>query len=239
MKIGIMQPYFFPYIGYYDLINRSDRWVVFDVVKYVPKSWMNRNRILSPRGGWQYITVPIVHVSGGQLIKNVRMTDPQSVRRRILGQMQHYRTKGAPFFEATLEVIERTFSGLQSDKLAELNVRSLEATCGYLGIDFHYDVLSQQPLTLPPIDHAGGWALEIATAMGATEYINPPDGRELFRAHEFAARNIELRFTGVADYRYATPGFDFLQRLSILDAIMWNAPESIKAYLDSLPIAER
>src|SRR5947209_10412301 len=107
MKLGIMQPYFFPYIGYYDIINRTDHWVVFDVAQYAPKSWMNRNRILHPTDGWQYITAAVRKGTQGRSISEVVLADKNATHRRILGQIEHYRKKRAPFFDAEHDLIDR------------------------------------------------------------------------------------------------------------------------------------
>ena len=63
MRLGIMQPYFFPYLGHFSLIAAADEWVVFDVTQYTPSSWMNRNRILHPVRGWKWLTVPLANGS--------------------------------------------------------------------------------------------------------------------------------------------------------------------------------
>jgi hypothetical protein len=232
MKLGIMQPYFFPYIGYFDLINRTDRWVVFDTVKYNPKSWMNRNRILHPISGWQYISVPVDKRSNGRTIKDVHILDKSLAQRRILGQIEHYRKGRAPFFAAARDLIERTFRETTSDRLCELNVNSLDLVCAYLGIAFPRTCLSDMGLALPAIRQPGEWALEISAAMRATEYINAPGGRDLFVPAAFEQRGIHLSVAELIDFRYPTNGYAFVAHLSVLDAIMWNPPASIKAYLD-------
>lgn len=232
MKLGIMQPYFFPYIGYFDLINRTDRWIVFDTVKYRPKSWMNRNRVLHPTKGWQHITVPVSKV-GRERIADVLIVDADAARLKIAGQLEHYRAKGAPFYEAALDLVQRSFSGLKSGTLVELNVQALALTCAYIGIPFEYGVLSQMQLALPPVREPGGWALEIATALGAHEYVNAPNGRELFDRDAFAARGIKLTFAALMDFPYDCRKAEYIAHLSILDVIMWNEPAAIKGRLDA------
>ena len=77
MKLGIMQPYFFPYLGYFDLINYSNRWIIFDTVQYIRHGWINRNRILKPGEDWQYISVPLVKHQREILIKDVEISANQ------------------------------------------------------------------------------------------------------------------------------------------------------------------
>jgi len=234
MKLGIMQPYFFPYLGYFDLINRTDRWIVFDVVKYAPKSWMNRNRVLDPSKDWQYINVPVDRHVGEGRICDVTVIEAKAAHARILGQLLHYRKARAPYYTPVTELVNEAFASHRGKLLRDLNLRTLLAVCNYLGIEINYDILSEMHLTLPAIDHAGQWALEIAGALGAREYINPPSGRDIFREADWRARGIDLSFTKPLDYHYPSGSYTFVERLSILDVLMWNAPDAVKAHLDSL-----
>src|ERR1700752_1667989 len=104
MRLGLMQPYFFPYLGYFDLINCSDRWIVFDTVQYIRRGWMNRNRILHPEKGWQYINVPIKRTSRDIPIFEAETTEPGPWQSRIIGQLNHDRKK-APHDEKTISLI--------------------------------------------------------------------------------------------------------------------------------------
>ena len=74
VRLGIMQPYFFPYLGYFDLINRTDRWIVFDTAQYIRHGWVNRNRILHSDSEWQYILVPLKKHSRKAAIKDIAVT---------------------------------------------------------------------------------------------------------------------------------------------------------------------
>lgn len=233
VKIGIMQPYFFPYLGYYDLINRTDRWIVFDVVDYAPKSWMNRNRILHPAQGCQYVSVPVDRHAGDGIIQGVEVLDVAASHGKIRGQIAHYRKGGAPYFRAVERLLDDCFLNLKSNLLRDLNVRSLELVCAYLAIPFKSENLSQMSLSLPEIRHPGQWALEIASAVGADDYLNPPGGRDIFQAAEWTERGVRLGFTRLVSFPYLTKGYQFIEHLSILDVLMWNPPEKVKAYLDS------
>lgn len=233
LTLGIMQPYFFPYLGYYDLINRTDRWIVFDVVKYAPKSWMNRNRILHPTGGWQYISVPVDKHAGEGAIKDVQILNAGAAHDKIRGQIEHYRKGRAPCFSAVAKLIDDCFAGLHSNLLRDLNVRSLSVVCDYLGIDFNHANLSEMALALPEIKHPGQWALEIASATGADAYLNPPGGRDIFLPHEWEECGIQLGFTDMVSFSYTTWRYPFIEHLSIIDVLMWNSPAVVKAYLDS------
>jgi hypothetical protein len=171
---------------------------------------MNRNRVLHPTKGWQYISVPVERQTLRPLIKDTVIIDAPAAGRRILGEIDHYRQRRAPFSEAVSGLVEDCFGGLESDRLRDLNVRGLSRICTYLGIPLHLLILSEIGLDLPEIDHPGRWALEISAAFGATEYINLPNSRGLFDAAAFAARGVSLRFTHLIEFKYPCRPCDFV-----------------------------
>lgn len=227
--LGIMQPYFFPYAGHFQLIAAVDRWVVFDIVKYNRKSWMNRNRVLRPDGGWQYVGVP-VHAPHGTPIAEARVVDGPAAERRILGQLAHYRGR-APFFRQVCGLVSEAFATTDGDRLRDLNIRSLAVTCDYLGLPFAWSVCSALALDLPPVDHAGRWALEISSALRADRYVNPSAGRALFEPRDWESRGVALRFLEPRPYAYDCGPYRFEPDLSILDALMWNDPAAVRDHL--------
>ncbi|MDB6143149.1 MAG: hypothetical protein JWP80_2193 [Pseudomonas sp.] len=228
-SLGIMQPYFFPYLGYFQLIASVDRGVIFDTAQYVRKSWMNRNRMLDGKGGWQYINVP-VSTTLGTSIQATIVIDHAAALQRILGQLEHYRGK-APFYQQVREVVRSAFASVTDSGIGDLNTQSLKAVCDYLGLAFGWTPLSAMDLQLPSIEHPGQWALEISSQLGAHRYINAPGGREIFVASEWEERDIELLFLDLSTFVYDTKPYDFIDNLSILDVLMWNAPEDITAYI--------
>jgi hypothetical protein len=230
MRLGIMQPYFFPYLGYFDLINRVDRWIIFDTAQYIRHGWVNRNRILHPTEGWQYILVPLVKHSRDSAINDVQTKDPSEWRPRILGQISHYR-KRAPYFPQTYRLVEECL-GTDQQNLAQLNAIILIKVCAYLGIAFNYTLFSEMNLTIGPVVTPGDWALRISEAIKADEYLNPPGGEDLFDRAQFAAAGIRLRIQETFEFSYACPGYKFEPNLSVVDALMWNSPETVKAFLD-------
>lgn len=221
-----MQPYFFPYLGHFELIDRTDRWIVFDVVKYNRKSWMNRNRILHPEQGWQYISVPVHHAPLGTPISDIRLVSRNQTRDQILRQLAHYR-RFAPYYQQVCGLVREAFNRDGSDRLADLNVDTLATVCAYLDIRFEPEFCSRMHLDLSRIVHAGDWALEICDQLGAGEYLNPPGGKGIFNPEEWKARNISLRFTDLPNFRYACHPYAHVEHLSILDVLMWCPPEDV------------
>lgn len=226
MIAGIMQPYFFPYFGYFDHISRCDKWVVFDITQYTPKSWMTRNRILHPKTGFLYINCD-VHGSQNMVISEVTLKDPDTSRSKLLGQLSHYR-KLAPYYRQVVTLVEQAFGEAKSNSLTDVNVSALHAICKYLDIPFSPIIASKADFSLPRITHPGQWALEITTLLGADTYLNTPGGRELFRPEEFASRCIKLAFTRVPKFVYACSPYQFEPHLSILDMLMWNSAYEVQ-----------
>lgn len=223
MKLGIMQPYFFPYIGYFSLIANTDKWVGFDITQYTPKTWMNRNRILHPNKEkvWQYITVPLSNSSIHIKIYEALIEDKEKAKTRILGQLQHYK-KTAPYFKQVLSLVEKTFENTKTSSLVELNVNSIKSVCEYLDISFDYKIASEQNFIFKENMQAGDWALFISEQIGADEYVNPEGGEALFDKNAFEYKGIKLTINSAPDLEYECGDYKFEKALSILDVLMWN-----------------
>ena len=235
MTLGIMQPYFFPYLGYFDLINRSDRWIVFDTPQYMREGWVNRNRILHSQEGWQYIIVPLKKHSRETPINKIEAIDTPDWRRRIVNQFTHYRNR-APFYHETISLLEDCLGGVEKN-LSHLNTMILGKVCNYLGIPWKHEVFSEMKLTIGPVQGPADWALRISEAVGAAEYLNPPGGVKLYDSERFASCGIRLRIQEEFEFRYSCSKYAFEPNLSVLDALMWNTPGDIKARLDHLKAA--
>jgi hypothetical protein len=224
VKLGIMQPYFFPYLGHFALIAHTDGWVVFDITQYTPKTWMNRNRVLHPKEGWSYVSVPLANSSISIKTSEARLVDLANARQSVLGKLTHYRK--APYYRA-VEALVRTAMDGDDASLVNLNVRGLKGVCDYLGLPFNYRICSKLDLPLPDKLPPGGWAPAICAALGASGYVNPIGGRELFDPADFASRNIALQFLSFENPVYDVGAYPFEPGLSILDVLMWNAPQTV------------
>ena len=236
MKLGSMQPYFFPYIGYFDLINYTDNWIVFDSAQYTRHGWINRNRIHHPNSGWQYLIVPLKKHGRDIPINKVIIDNTKDWKNKILGQLQHNKKK-APFFKSTMDFVEECFS-VEENSISKLNIYSLERICNILDIDFNYSLFSQTNLGLGPIEEPDDWALRMAEALGAAEYANPSGGRSFFKEKKFMEMGIKLTFRQIPPLKYICEGYEFIPDLSIIDVLMWNSPEKIKQYLDDHTASE-
>lgn len=227
MKIAVMQPYFFPYIGYFSLISATDKWVIFDDIQYIRHGWVNRNRILHPVKGWQYIIMPLKKHARDTRICNIDISDTINWHNKLIGQLAHYKKK-APYFKETMLIIGKCFEYNESN-LSKSNIYYLQTICEYLEIKFDYTIFSEMKLDLKDINHPGDWALEISTRLGAAEYINPYSGKDLFDTDKFSKRNIKLLLLRMKPYYYSQKREEFIQDLSIIDLMMWNSKEEIKS----------
>lgn len=231
MRLGIMQPYFAPSLGYFDLINLSDRWIVFDTAQYRRRSWMNRNRILHPTDGWQYITAPVDKRPRGTPIADITLSDDSDWRDRMLRQLDHYR-QTAPHFEVARGLLAETLDE-PTDRLAELSVAFLRNGCALLGISFDPEWFSRMELEMGPVEGPGDWALRISEALGADEYVNPPGGEDIFDPDAFQAAGVRLRIRRFEEPRYDPVGYDFEPRLSLVDLLMWMPVEEARRHLEA------
>jgi hypothetical protein len=228
-----MQPYLFPYLGYFQLIRAVDRFVLLDDAAYIRRGWINRN-VLASRDRPQPFVFPVAQPPRGAPIRDVRLHgfDRSAARfRRTLTALYGR----APFFGPVTALVDEILA-TGSDNLALLIRRSLDRLLPYLGMD--------TPLVSSGERHAAiatkGAAriIDICRAEGATDYVNPEGGTALYDPRDFAAQGIRLRFLRHRPVAYERFGGPFLERLSILDVLMFNAPEAVAAMLpayDLLP----
>ncbi len=230
MRLGIMQPYFFPYLGHFHLIKNVDQWIVFDITQYTPKSWLSRNRILHPNTGWQYVNVALSNSSRSIKIHEAQVHSLEKTRLLTLGKLTHYKKK-APFYDAVINVVNNTFNSTRSDRLVDLNYSSLEQVCEYLEIEFNAQICSDLDLTYPANPTAGDWAPLICHQLEANEYLNPIAGQALFDLATFNNLGIKLLFSDMSLPEYAVNGYKYESGLSILDVMMWCSPSEIHQML--------
>ena len=236
MKVGIMQPYVFPYIGYFQLINYVDKWVIFDDTQYISKGWVNRNRILHPdiKKEWQYFSIPLRKHSHECRIKDVEINEDIDWKSELLGKLTSYKKK-APFYTQTVEFVDDCLS-VKCPTLSEWLELTLNRTCEHLNIPFDYSIFSKMEVNTENIEHAGQWALKIADIIGADEYVNPPGGFDIFNENEFKEKNIELKFLQPNLSSYVQRRDGFVPGLSIIDVMMWNEKGEIRKMLNDYEI---
>lgn len=226
MIIAVMQPYFFPYLGYFDLIAAVDLWVTLDTVQYIRRGWMHRNRVLHPQQGWQYIHVPIARHERCTNICDIVVAQDDEWNVRLIRQLDHYR-RHAPHFEATRAIVQECVAD-PNPSLGRFNVSVLERFCDALGLRFSHAYLSELGVPLGPIERPDDWALRVCQALGATTYINPSGGRAIYDPERFRDHGIEMRFQEPLDFTYECGPYAFQPGLSIIDVCMWNSIDRLR-----------
>jgi len=229
-----MQPYFFPYIGYFSLIKHVDKFIVSDEPQMINNGWIHRNRVLKPIEGWYYIRVPLIKYHHDTKIKNIQIRNTENWKSKIIDQLGHYKKKAAYYYNVISlikNVFENTFLSI-----VELNVAALIATCNYLNIQFTYDILSELDIDLSAIKEAGDWGKCICHELGYTNYINPIGGKILYSPDDYRKEGIDASFIKHNLPPYDQKNDSFIEGLSIVDVMMFNSPEEINEMLDDYEI---
>ena len=225
MKIAIMQPYFMPYIGYFQLIAAVDLFIVYDNIKYTKKGWINRNRILRNHTDVM-VSLPLAAASDScdvverQLAANF---EPQKLLAQIAGAY-----RAAPFFRETMSLVESIVL-FEDRNLFRFNLHSIQRVCAHLGVMTPIRISSTFA-----IDHAltaQDKVLALCEAAGASMYVNPIGGVGLYAKDAFHARGIDLRFQRSEPFEYPQFGADFVPWLSIIDVMMFIPISTISARL--------
>lgn len=227
--LGIMQPYFFPYFEQFRLIAACDLWVVFDVVKYTRKSWINRNRVLNREKGTAYISVPVKHTGQDIVIKDALLDLSQNWREDLLNKLKVYK-KRAPYYDRTVALVMQAVD-CEDTSLSALNTSILRHICQALDIQTSIVMASELPIVLPSKAEPDEWALHISKALNADEYRNSAGGKCFFDASKYTAHGIKLSFHKHKPRTYSTADFEFVPDLCIIDWLMWNDLATLKEWL--------
>ena len=229
-KLGIMQPYFMPYLGYFSLIKHTDVFILLDEVQFIRHGWIERNRILKQSGGWLYISIPLKSHNQKTTIKDIEINHVTPWKRKILDQLVYYRN--APYYWDIKKLLEEALSDDAHD-ITHLNQNCLRKVCEYLGIHTPIEIFSEMGLNIEPVKAADEWALSICKAIpGVTEYWNPPGGKSFFNAEKYERNGIEIKFQKVELLNYSQKSEPFIPGLSIVDVMMFNDKYIINEMLD-------
>lgn len=225
MKLAIMQPYFLPYIGYYQLMAAVDLFVVYDNVKYTKKGWINRNRMLQD-GADAVFSIPLKNDSDALDIRD-RQIAADFRRDKLLNQLRSAYSK-APCFEQTFPLVEEIVRHEDANLFGFL-LHAIEKSARHLGITTPIRVSSTVP-----IDHGlrgQDKVIALCAAVGADTYINPPGGVDLYSPDAFSQKGIDLKFIRPRPVEYAQFGQPFVPWLSIIDVLMFNPVDRVRDIL--------
>jgi hypothetical protein len=225
MKLAIMQPYFFPYIGYFQLIASVDRFIVYDNIKYTKRGWINRNRLLL-NGKDALFSLPLKNDSDYLNICNRELAEDFS-RDKLLNQfMGAYRQ--APYFKETFLLIEKIICN-QDTNLFQYLYYSITNICNHLGLKT--EIKKSSDFTIAPELKNQNKVLALCEASGADIYVNPIGGIDLYSKDVFLDGGVDLRFIQSFPLEYCQYGNSFVPWLSIIDVMMFNSTDTIQHYL--------
>ena len=227
MKIGIMQPYFFPYIGYFQLINMVDKYVVFDTAYFANNKWGFRNRILI-NGAPGFFRVSTLKASQNKRFNEIIVSGDIEAKKKNIHALE-CAYKKAPHFPEVMPVLEQ-FLLADYDNLSEYNVASNSLICDFLGIKTENLLFSE--LGCDKDLKRQYRIFDVCRVLGGNEYINAIGGTELYDFEEFRENGIELAFLKPDDIMYPQFGGEFVPNLSIIDVMMFNSVPEIQDMLN-------
>lgn len=222
MKLGIMQPYFFPYIGYFQLIAAVDVFVIYDNIKHTKKGWINRNRMLQNSKDVLF-SLPLKRGSDSLDIYERELAgdfDQDTLLNQFKEAYRH-----APYFEKTYSLIEQVVRHKDTNLFGFLH-HSIIKTCEHLGITTKIRISSDIA-----IDHHlknQNKVLALCEALGANTYINAIGGIELYSKEVFQQQSVDLKFIQSKPFEYSQFGNTFIPWLSIIDVMMFNPLHAIQ-----------
>jgi hypothetical protein len=232
MKLAIMQPYFFPYIGYFQLINAVDEFVIYDNIEFTKKGWINRNRILV-NGKDAVISLPLKKASDFLNINQRYLSDTWPNDRIKLLNKINETYKKAPHFDTAYQLFERCLI------IDELNLfhfihNSIKEILFFLDIKtkitissniyINHDLKSEEKV------------IEICKKQNTKLYINPIGGLELYSKNNFISNDINISFQKIGNVKYRQFGNEFVPSLSILDLLMFNTKSEIDNHLKNFTL---
>jgi hypothetical protein len=228
MKIAVMQPYFMPYIGYFQLINAVDKFIIYDDVNYIKQGWINRNNILL-NGKSHLFSIPLKDASSFKKINEIEINEVLFIKwKEKFFKTLELAYKKAPNYDIVISILKKSFDNY--NKINDLIYLSLVEICNYLGITtkiektseiYHNTELSREERLI-----------DICKKENAVTYINPIGGQELYTKDYFNKHDISLLFLKTGKIEYLQFDHDFVPWLSIIDILMFNSTEEISFMLN-------
>ena len=223
-----MQPYFFPYLGYWQLMNAVDKYVVYDDVNFIKGGRINRNAILM-NGEAHNINLPLLGASPNKHINEVQVnTDPVMIGKLLRTVEQSYAK--APCFGEVMPLLTEAIAFDEQD-LGKYLFRSFQVVGAYLGIETELILSSKMEKNCSLKAHDK--VVDICRRLGADEYYNSVNGIPLYEPHRdlFEASGIELKFPVMRPVEYKQFKNPFVPNLSIIDVMMFNPREKCRELL--------
>ncbi len=223
-----MQPYFMPYIGYFQLINAVDKFVIYDNIKYTKKGWINRNRILV-NGKDEYVSLPLKKDSDYLNINERVLSDSWlNERRKLLNKLKASYAK-SPFYSSVIILLEDILNHSEKN-LFNFIFNSVEKVCYYL--DIETSLIKSSSLDIDNSLKGALKVIEICNCLKSSSYLNPIGGIDLYNKNEFLRNYIDLSFLKSDEIIYNQFKNNFIPFLSIIDILMFNSKSDIRVFLN-------
>lgn len=226
LSLAVMQPYFLPYIGYFQLIAAADKFVIYDDVNFINRGWVNRNRLLL-NGSAHTFTVPLRGASQNKLIFEIELAEDSKWRQKLLRTIHQSYSK-ATYYSTTIDLLERLiyYPTIHLDKFLLNSIQEI-ATYLYINIDIVPTSRIYNNENLKGQDRI----LDICRLENVSDYINPIGGLELYDKPTFESRGLKLHFLKSTLTPYAQGIEDHVPWLSIVDVLMFNKPSDLQSML--------
>lgn len=228
-SIAVMQPYVFPYIGYFQLINAVDTFVFYDDVNFIKKGWVNRNNILV-NSMPSLITIPLIKASQNKTIKDIQVSNDKKVYQKLLKTIELAYSK-APYFKDVYPIVNKVIHS-NYDSIASLAIESIKEIALYLDIRTEFKISSKDYFESKNLKREDR-LIDICYKSNLTSYINANGGQEIYDKKYFKEKGIELNFLEPSIVEYKQLKNEFVPGLSIIDVAMFNSKrESVKLLND-------
>lgn len=227
-SIAVMQPYFFPYLGYYQLAHAVDSFVFMSDANFILRGYVNRNSILLNKAPHRF-TLPVIKASQNREIRD-HLYAPGCVAFLELLQKAY---KNSPYLDDVYELVQGSLQKNQFN-VAAVNAQSVKGVFAYLGIAKNW---SESYQITPKTGLKGAhWIQELCKRSDATVYVNAPGGRDLYDSTLFADKSITLSFLEPSFPEYEQSTSQFHPGLSMIDVLMWNSPDRVFEMINSYKV---
>lgn len=227
MILGMMQPYFFPYLGYWQLMNMADEYIIYDDVNFIKNGWIHRNRI-KINGQPAFFNLAIKKASQNKHINELELNMDDAKREQLIAKLQFNYAK-APYFKETMALFKEIIY-CDKNNLAEFLANSNRKVAAYMGITT--PIYTNTELEMEHELTGADRIIDICHKRGIDTYINAIGGTELYSKEEFAKEGITLGFLRMdSDITYPQGKGEFLPGLSIIDVLMYNSKEEVAELL--------
>jgi hypothetical protein len=229
MKVAIMQPYIFPYIGYFQLIQAVDKFIFYDDVNFIKKGWINRNQILINNQA-HLITIPLNKASQNILIKDTLISYEENWAKKLLNNLEH-NYKKAPYFNDAYSLIKQILEK-NFNTISDFAINSIIEVSNYLEINTNFELSSEKYMDSIYLKKELR-LIGICKKNNATDYINPIGGKEIYTKEDFKNKGLKLKFIEPQINEYKQFNSGFISGLSIIDVLMFNSKEEVRKMLNN------